>query len=86
MRELDLKRLNLEKRRTQKKALKIVLKMQKEIEFWDYDFSKIGIGHISKLINFPRANLKYLKKEAKKPYFGAESSDDTSMAINYLEQ
>lgn len=86
MRALDAKRLKIETRKAQKKALKIVIKMQKEIELWDYDFSKIGIGHISKLINFPRAHLKYVKKEAKKPYFGGESSDDTSMAINYIEQ
>ena len=85
MREQDLKRLKLAKRKAEKKALKIVLKLQKEIEFWDNDFSKIGIGHVSKLINFPRAHLKYLKKESKKPFFGGEASDDTSMAINYLE-
>ena len=84
MKALDLKRLKIEKRRAQKKALKIVLKLQKEIEFWDHDFTKVGIGHISKLINFPSANLKYVKKEAKKPYIGGDSAEDTSLAIDYL--
>ena len=84
MKALDLKRLKIEKRRAEKKALKIVLKLQKEIEWLEYDFSRIGIGQMSKLINFPSAHLKYVKKEFKKPYIGGDSDDDTSLAIDYL--
>lgn len=79
----DVKRLKKAQKKAQKKALKVVQKLQKEIDLWDCDFSRIGIGTMSKVINFSQFNLKHAKKELAKPFVGDDASEDTSYVGNY---
>lgn len=74
----DEKRLKKAKIKIQKRALKIVKELQEEIEICDFDFSRISIGPIGKVISFNQVDLEFAKRELKKPFVGDKIDDETS--------